>query len=158
MQTSSGLPYRRSVRLKGYIYRGAAFFITICAHEKHCLFGRVEEDRVVLSVLGEIVEREWLRSQSVRPDVVFDEYVIMPNHMHAVVHVPAIQNEGSVRERSLATLVGGFKGAVTRAVHQVVWQRGYYEHIVRNERQLDLIRTYICENPVRWAADRYFVD
>ena len=158
MQTSSGLPYRRSVRLKGYIYRGAAFFITICAHESRCLFGCVENDHVLLSPLGQIVDREWLYSKVVRPDVLFDEYVIMPNHMHAVVYVPAIQNEPSTQRRSLASLVGGFKGAVTRAVHQVVWQRGYYEHIVRNERQLDLIRTYICENPVRWAADRYFVD
>ena len=156
MQTSSGLPYRRSVRLKGQTYRGSTFFITICAREKRCLFGRVEADRVLLSPLGEIVEREWLRSKSIRPEVIFDEHVIMPNHMHALVYLPAVQNEPSTRKRSLASLVNSFKGAVTRAAQQIVWQRGYYEHVVRNERQLDLIRTYIRENPVRWVADRYF--
>src|SRR5437764_6753301 len=108
MQTSSGLPYRRSVRLKVWIYRGGTFFITICTHEKHCLLGRVEEGRVVLSPLGDIVEREWLYSKSVRPDVQFDEYIIMPNHMHALVYVPPIQDQSSARKRSLPSLVSGF--------------------------------------------------
>jgi REP element-mobilizing transposase RayT len=158
MQTSSGLPYRRSVRLKDWTYRDATFFITICAHEKRCLFGRVEADRVILSPLGKIVEREWRRSKEIRPDVIFDSHIVMPNHIHALVCVPAIKDEPSRRKRTLGSLVNGFKGAVTRAVVQRVWQRGYHEHVVRNERELALIRTYIYENPLRWAADRYFVD
>ena len=156
MQTSSGLPYRRSARLKGWIYRGGTYFITICAREKRCLFGHVEEDRVVLSALGDIINREWQRSREVRPDVLFGDYVVMPNHMHALVYVPAIPNEGSARKRSLASLVGGFKASATRFAKQPIWQRGYHEHIVRTDRELDMIRTYIQENPMRWAADRYF--
>ena len=158
MQTSSGLPYRRSTRLKGWTYRDATFFITICTHEKHWTLGRVVNDRVVLSPLGETVDREWQYSKYVRPEVQFDEYVVMPNHMHALVYVPNLLHEEASRRRSLATLVNGFKGAVTRAASRLVWQRGYHEHVVRSERELELIRTYIGENPGRWAADRYYLD
>jgi putative transposase len=153
MRTSSGLPYRRSVRLTPSSYRDATIFLTICSYEKRCTFGRVEDDHVVLSPMGEIVNREWLRSKNVRPDVLFDEYTIMPNHMHALVCVPTADGSRS----SLASLVRGFKGAVTRAVGQEVWQRGYHEHIVRDERELEMVRTYIRENPVRWAVDRYHI-
>ena len=158
MRTSSGLPYRRSVRLNACSYRNATVFVTICAFEMRCLFGRVEDDRVLLSPLGEIVGREWLRSKAVRPDVLFDEYTVMPNHMHALVCVPAIGRDRPSQKRSLGSLVGGFKGSVTRRVSQRVWQRNYHEHVVRDERELEQIRTYIRENPMRWAIDRYHRD
>ena len=157
MQTSSGLPYRRSVRLKGWNYRGATFFITICAHKKQCVFGCMKGDAVILSPLGKIVEREWLQSETLRPEVAFDEFTIMPNHMHALLYIPAIPGEASRWRRSLASLVAGFKGAVTRVARDVVWQRGYHEHVVRDERQLEIIRRYIRENPMRWESDRYHV-
>src|SRR5947209_14086420 len=135
METSSGLPYRRSVRLKGWIYRDGIFFITICTRETRCTLGQVENDRIVLSPLGEIVQNEWLRSNVLRPGLVIDDYVIMPNHMHALVYVPA----------ALGSFVRGFKGAVTRSAGHPVWQRNYHEHIVRGQRRLKTLSRYIAE-------------
>ena len=164
MRTSSGLPYRRSVRLPGWIYRGGSYFITICAHQRRCTFGTVDSDHVVRNVLGDVVEREWVRSKIIRPDVLFDDHIVMPNHMHAVVYLPSIPGRVELRRRSLSTLVGGFKGAVTRAARDElgiagkVWQRGFHDHVIRNQRGLDRIRTYIRDNPSRWSSDRYNPD
>ena|SRR5947209_17204703 len=107
METSSGLPYRRSVRLKGWIYRDGIFFITICTHETRCTLGRVENDRIVLSPLGEIVQNEWLRSNVLRPGLVIDDYVIMPNHMHALVSSPQRSAPSSADSRALSRGVPG---------------------------------------------------
>ncbi|MFA7026324.1 MAG: hypothetical protein WC176_10745 [Candidatus Cloacimonadaceae bacterium] len=79
--------HRRSIRLKGFDYSlDGGFCITICSHEKKCLFGRIEQDKMLLSELGKIVESEWLKSTKIRKEVILDEYVVMPNHFHAIVY------------------------------------------------------------------------
>lgn len=78
--------HRRSIRLSGYDYRAAgAYFITICAHEKRPVFGTMRNDKIMLNVYGKIVEEEWLRTAELRPNIDLDEWVIMPNHFHAIV-------------------------------------------------------------------------
>jgi putative transposase len=181
MTYDPALHHRRSVRLAGYHYVGAGtYYVTICAQGRRCLFGGVVAGKMRLSRLGEIVRREWLRTCRVRPDVTLDTWAIMPNHVHGIVVVGAHGNAplplglrwtederahccAPLRReaRSLAALISGFKGAVTRRVTASlgaralpVWQRGYYEHVVRDEADLDEIRQYITENPKRWTEDR----
>src|ERR1043165_9918621 len=79
---------RRSVRLPQFLYRGAAYFITICAFEQHCVFGRIEGEQTILSPLGRIVDDEWTRTALVRPEIRLDEWIVMPNHVHGILHVP----------------------------------------------------------------------
>src|SRR5262249_4014983 len=125
-----------------------------------------------LEPYGGIVDGEWLRTPQVRPEISLDEYVIMPNHFHAIV---LISSESRVAApdarlgqaptehtgrapRSLGSLVAGFKATTTRrrgTPGMPFWQRNYYEHVMRDDRDLNRIRSYIQTNPLRWAEDEY---
>ncbi len=165
MDSPRRLPERRSIRLPGYDYRlTGLYFVTICAHERRCLFGEVSGESVRLNALGQIVETEWTKSRELRREIAMDAYIIMPNHLHAIVAIDqAVHPAGSApgaRNRSLGSLVNGFKAAATRRINELrgtpesaVWQRNYYEHVVRNEDELNRIREYIALNPAKWAAD-----
>ena len=157
---------RRSRRLASFDYSQAAmYFVTLCSHERRCVFGRVESQGVVPNVYGRIVREEWERSALLRESISLDTWVLMPNHLHALVltHEPPIDSKShhvSAQQRpsrSLSSLVALFKGASTRRINAYrterdlpqakVWQRNYYDHIVRNEDDLSRIRDYIQTNP-----------
>jgi putative transposase len=167
------LPNRRSVRLKHFDYRSSmAYFVTICTRDKQCIFGEIIDGTMTKNSLGEIVEAEWLRTGELRPYVELDAAVVMPNHFHGIVMLIGA-NEGTARHapterafaqsvsQSLATVVGSFKSAVSKRINKlrgtpgaVVWQRNFYEHVVRNEHDLQQVREYIVSNPAKWALDR----
>jgi putative transposase len=159
----------RSVRLKDYDYSQAgAYFITICTDKKECVLGNVIDGEMVLNDYGRVIEREWLRIPDIRPGVELDEFVIMPNHMHGIV-VIAEANVGATNQpplpkgptsKAIGTIVGAFKAAVTRRInalrgapHTPVWQRNYYEHVIRDEDDLNRRREYIVSNPLHWDSD-----
>ncbi|MBX7212872.1 MAG: hypothetical protein K1X39_02555 [Thermoflexales bacterium] len=164
--------HRHSIRLKGYDYaQPGAYFITICTHNRERIFGEVVDVGVRLSEYGGVVRDEWLRTASVRREVMLDTFIIMPDHMHAIVMFRDEGFEASMplppstglhrRPRSLATLVSGFKGAVTSRINTVrgtpsqpVWQRNYHERVIRDEAALAKMREYIVTNPVRWMHRR----
>lgn len=168
--------HRRSIRLPGYDYAAAgAYFVTICVHDRACLFGEV-----ALSEIGAIVVEEWLRSEEIRQEIVLDAWVIMPNHMHGIVIIEGTDESGhrrgdrpvaltttspdrpkGPRPKSLASFMAGFKSAATKQINILrntpgmkVWQRSYYEHIIRDDDDYIRIRAYIEHNPARWAEDR----
>ena len=164
--------YRRSMRLKGYDYRqSGAYFVTICTYQRRNTFGTVIDGNMVLSQWGEIVNNEWRRTETVRANVELDAFVIMPNHLHGVVLIvedepankSASENHNANLQKpagSLGQIIGHFKSIATKRIRTVaaareapVWQRGYYEHIIRNEESLNEIRAYIISNPGRWSAD-----
>jgi putative transposase len=154
------LPRRHSIRLWGYDYsQTGAYFVTICTHERRCLLGRIIDARIFLSPIGELVAREWAASAKMRRDVELDAFVIMPNHLHGIVLLG--RSEAAAAARPLGAMVRGFKAATTRAVaaagcsfQHPLWQRNYYDHIIRNENSLEAIRAYIADNPAKWAQDR----
>jgi REP element-mobilizing transposase RayT len=154
------LPRRRPLRLSGYDYAQAgAYFVTICAYERRCLFGRITDAHALLNPVGEIVVREWVASADMRRDVELDAFVIMPNHLHGILLLG--RSEAAATARPLGAVVRGLKAATTRAVAAAghflshpLWQRNYYEHIIRNEESLETIRAYIADNPAKWAHDR----
>jgi REP element-mobilizing transposase RayT len=159
-----GVPQRISARLPAFDYtRPGAYFVTVCTHERRCVFGRVQNRGVLLSKGGQIVEEEWLRTAEKRPYVMLDSYVIMPNHVHGVIiiqeHVrpSSLTRSAGLTRQSLSSIVGGFKAAASRRIALLtdigrphLWQRGYHEHIVRNDDDLRSIREYIANNPARW--------
>ncbi len=172
--------HRRSIRLPGYDYtQPGAYFVTICTHNREPLFGRVVNGEMVLNAWGRIVWEEWFRTAQVRPYVELfeDEFVVMPNHIHGIIWIvrdtvgaqrrcaptkPGGVTPNNVAPGSLGAIVRAFKSAVTKRINALrgtpgarVWQRNYYEHIIRNERALNAIRRYIAENPQRWHLDRY---
>ena len=157
---------RRSVRLPGFDYASqGAYYITLVTADRACLFGRLEADELKPSALGAIVIKEWRATPIVRPGVTLGAFVAMPNHLHAVVWLPKSDVEPKTRpkgysDRSLSSLVSGYKATVTRQHRAatrndsaVVWQRSFYEHVIRDEDDLAAIETYIDQNPSRWADD-----
>ncbi|MBC7263399.1 MAG: transposase [Chloroflexi bacterium] len=167
--------HRRSIRLKGYDYtQPGAYFITLVAHQHEMLFGEVVDGEMILSEYGRIVAEEWERTALVRPYVQLDEFVVMPNHIHGIVWI-VDDAVGATRRvaptangyptglvsKSLGAIVAQFKSIVTKRIAKTrgapgtpVWQRNYWEHIIRNEAALDRIREYILTNPLRWVLDR----
>jgi putative transposase len=150
-------------RLDFWNYEGPGpYAITICTDHRRPVLGRIEDGETVLSLAGEIVKEEWAKTVLVRPGVTLDAYVIMPDHLHAILGLvppvgdPAQRPRFERRPRSLGSLVAGFKGACTRrvletrAVRAPLWQPNYNDRIIRSSKHLEDVRRYIQENPMRW--------
>jgi putative transposase len=169
---------RKSIRLKGYDYsQPGGYFVTICTQNKEMLFGDVIDGNVVLNESGKYTQKCWCVIPRHFPDVCLDEFIIMPNHIHGIIFIVendqnvGIQNFESLHQqknryqkiipRSIGSIIRGFKIGVTKWFRKnteiySVWQRNYYEHIIRNEPELNRIRKYIFENPLKWQEDNYF--
>jgi putative transposase len=163
---------RRSIRLKGFDYSQAgAYFVTIVAWRREMLFGDVVDGEVILNEWGEIVREEWERTAIVRANVELGEYVVMPNHVHGILifvddgvevtHVGGNRRvPPTLQPNSLGAVIGQFKSIVTKRINRLqnvagrpVWQRNYYEHIIRNDLEWENIHRYIESNPSMWAED-----
>ncbi len=168
--------YRRSIRWHGYDYtQSGAYFYT---DERAPLFGKVVNGEMVLNKLGKIVQEKWCRSTDIRAEIALrpDEFVVMSNHIHRIVWiVEAVEVTGrsplqsahprGLAARSLGSFTAGFKSIVTKRINvhrgtpsASVWQRNYYEHIIRTDWALTASRRYIVENPLRRHPDHYNPD
>ena len=160
--------HRRSIRLQGYDYsQTGIYFVTICTHQRQCLFGEIRNGKMILNQIGKIVSQEWLKSAEIRQEITLDEWIIMPNHLHGIVVINnklgaslAPLQEDQRKPKSLSSFIGGFKSSVTKRIkticehsNPVIWQRNYYEIIVRDEKQLNQIRQYMINNPQAWNED-----
>jgi REP element-mobilizing transposase RayT len=156
---------RRSIRLPGYDYSApGAYFVTVCAQDRLCLFGEIVDGQMVPSAAGVMIEKWFLELQNKHGDVRCVAYVVMPNHVHAVILVVDVGADLRVRP-ALPGIVQWFKTMTTNEylrgvktlrwppIRARLWQRNYYEHVIRNDEELDRILLYIAENPARWAHD-----
>lgn len=162
---------RKSIRLQEYDYtRAGTYFVTLCAHQRECVFGNIVVDQIHLSPIGAIVQDEWLWSPLIRTYMHLDAFVITPNHVHGIIvldpeqgtarRAPTSERCGAPVERSLPTIVRAFKSASTSEINRMrntpgapVWQRSFYEHVICDDRDLERIRTYIINNPSQWRTD-----
>lgn len=163
---------RRSIRLKGYDYsRNGAYFLTICVNNFESLLGEIQNGEMILNQYGEIVKEIWEDLPNRVSDIDLDEYVIMPNHFHAILIIDKswdstkvyeeldVYDEKDRRKMILPKVVGRFKMLTAKAINQIreiegsFWQRNYYEHIIRNEEDCQRIREYIINNPMQWELD-----
>ena len=152
---------RKSIRLTGYDYSQAGYyFVTICAYQRKNLFGNISDRTMQLNRYGEIVAEkyQWLSHQYIYVNL--DEWIIMPNHFHGII-VIADKSRDRSKRKPLGRLIGAFKTVSAKQINQIrntpgakVWQRNYYEHIIRNQSALNKIREYISHNPVSWENDR----
>ena len=174
MRYNSERHHRRSLRLPKYDYASVGkYFITICAYQRQCLFGEILGGEMQSSEFGEVVQRCWQAIPIHFPNVQLDEFVVMPNHIHGVIFItdsdrrgmalpcPYDRKFGKPIAGSLPTIIGSFKSAVTKHINQIrnmpetpVWQRNYYEHIIRNETALQHVQHYIQSNPLAWKQDQ----
>jgi len=171
---------RKSSHLRDYDYSSPGdYFVTMCAHNKRCLFGEVIADEMHLNEAGVVVEECWRAIPAHFPTVALDRFVVMPNHVHGIVQlhpIPQPQNGAMNRAptKDDVSIVGAqfiapslgqvvvraFKARCTVALRkqifkqEQVWQRNYYEHVIRSEASLQAIREYIVNNPKQWALDK----
>jgi REP element-mobilizing transposase RayT len=156
--------HRRSIRLKGFNYsRAGAYFVTICTQQRECLFGNVEREALQLNDSGRMIEFWWDEIEKKFPTLALDEWILMPNHPHGILFLngkatPSIPF-------SLGEVMGWFKTMTTneyiRGVHNLgwrcfrgkLWQRDFFDHIIRSAEESERIREYIRQNPARWLED-----
>ncbi len=218
-----------SIRLQGYDYsQPGAYFITIVTHNRQCLFGNIVDGEMMLNEFGVLVKNEWLKTGIIRPNIVIDAFVVMPNHLHGILIITGnddgrgfrgggggrdtlqrvsttesdtksdmesnmksdtesdtgmgtktIEQFGKSTKNSIPTIVRLFKSTTTKQINQLrrdtlqrastpmqrvsttpmqpLWQRNYYEHIIRNEIELNRIRQYIIDNPKKWKTDENYI-
>lgn len=173
---------RRSIRLKHYDYAQAgAYFVTICTHQRGCLFGAAANGAVRLNEYGCIAGDAWGELPGHYGYLALDAFVVMPNHVHGILVLPSddvpVVGAGfkpaptksdpmtntpapAMRRHGLPEIVRAFKTFSARRVNKIrqtpgvpVWQRGYYEHIIRDDESLRRIREYIWNNPAQWEND-----
>jgi REP element-mobilizing transposase RayT len=162
---------RRSIRLKEYDYSSPGeYFVTICTHNHGCIFGEIEEEMMRLSPEGEIVKKCWEEISKYSQNVELDEFVIMPNHIHGIIVLtepvgaihesPPPLTQQQRRKMILSKIIGRFKMTSAKGINLLrntsgksVWQRNYYEHIIRSDKDLNNIMDYIINNPAKWFYD-----
>jgi putative transposase len=209
--------HRRSIRLQGYDYSQAgAYFITICTHNRECLFGKITDGRMKINDAGRMIQSVWEDMPPRFDGVELDTFNVMPNHIHGIMvltprrgescirpsynhirpspvkrpnHCPSDEHSindgtgdhmadhkgGDHKDRPYGTLPGtvgriiqAFKSITTHqytvgakklgwpSFQGKLWQRNYWEHIVRNETELNRIREYIINNPAQWESDKLY--
>lgn len=207
---------RRSIRLKGYDYsQEGLYFITLCIENKTHLFGEIEDKALQLNIFGKIAVEEWLKTAEIRNNIRLHEFVVMPNHFHAIIEITFSNNKTEKKElntfkipsQTIGAIIRGFKGATTKRIKEIIyqekeksipdfslstgefnpenskkiffkdkstgefqfaptiaeaidlsksiWQRNYYEIIIRNKQAFLNISNYIKNNPKNWKKDKF---
>ena len=163
----NNLPNRKPIRLPGYDYsQKNYYFVTICTDKRKSLLGTVvgggvlDAPHVNLSPNGVIVEKILLSMNETYDDVRIDKYVIMPNHIHLIVILSAKDGPSGTpapTNMRLPALISTLKRFTNRESGINLWQRSYYDHIIRSEADYLRIWQYIEENPIEWQTDEYYV-
>jgi putative transposase len=153
------LYFRQDLRHPTYDYRDpGVYFITVCTKDRRLLFGDVVGNDMMLNGLGRRVEASWRELPARFPNLSLQHpFVVMPNHVHGILQV---EDRGPELRRHLGAFVAAFKGAATRRIQElcrglVVWQTNYYEHVIREEKDLLTIGQYILDNPRLWNEDTH---
>ena len=150
------LPKRKSPRITGYDYSTPNYyFITICTHDKQCIFGKPEE----LNSFGRYAEANLKKITELNPKIVLEKYVVMPNHIHGIFIVTTEEAEKGLED--LVVAIGQYKMSVTKEIrkekpHMQVWQRSFHDHVIRSQQGYEKIWTYIENNPLKWKEDCFY--
>jgi len=151
--------------------------VTICTKNRMFLFGTIVDEKMILNEFGELTKNEWLMTSKVRLNVDIDKFAIMPNHLHGILllrdldgvgahcnvplpDTPQTEQFGKSTANSIPTIIKLFKATVTKQINELrgtpgepVWQRNYFERVIRHEAELNRIRDYIIYNALKWAED-----
>jgi len=171
---------RRSIRIKGYNYsQKGIYFITLCCQDKEHFFGEILNDKMILNEFGKIIKEEWEKSPIIRTNISLGEFIIMPDHFHAILQIDYqithkenyIPNQFKSPSQTIGAIIRGFKGATTTRIKKLnsistgesqfaptqakkIWQRNYFEKIIRDQKAYDNITQYIIDNPKKWKKEK----
>ena len=158
---------RKSIRLKNWNYENHGYyFVTICVNDHQHLFGEIINNQMILNEYGEIIKFTWLDLVNHNRGILLDEFVVMPNHAHGIIIIGAgligAGLEPAPTDTGLPEIMRQFKTFSAKRIKKLrnapsstLWQRNYYDHIIRNEQTLNAIRAYIKNNPDQWSMDKY---
>ena len=162
---------RKSIRLNGYDYSTpGAYFITICAYNRKNIFGEIVAGdifnlpEIKLSEIGIIANDEILKIQDHYENIKVDKYTIMPNHIHMIIRITERINPfPTTKKYDVPNVVGKYKAAVSRNIGEQldkmnIWQKSFYDHIIRTEQDYNEIWIYIDENPSKYAEGKFDED
>jgi REP element-mobilizing transposase RayT len=175
-----------SVRAQWWDYSAdGLYFITVCTAHRKCLFGTIVNVQMNISPIGQIVLQEWEKSFDIRAELFCDAFVLMPNHLHAILRIdngggssvgahgraplPSEQSESNKKTgvayrvpKSISSFMAGFKSSATKYINEYrktptlpVWQSRFHDHIIRNEQEYERIALYIKNNPANWQEDKF---
>lgn len=154
------LPNRKPTRLQNFDYSNSGcYLITICTNNKQHLFGCVDDGSVCLNAYGHIAAEEFEDLPRHYKMIEALKYIVMPNHVHAIIAINCA--ERSRPFPTIPTIIGLYKSGVSKRIHMIkpdidVWQKSFYDHIIRNENEYLRVWKYIDENPLKWETDEYF--
>jgi REP element-mobilizing transposase RayT len=146
------LPVRKEIRLKYYNYsQENMYFITICVKDRLEILGKIEEDNhIKLTKEGNIVKQNIYRLEEIYKNIIVDEYIVMPNHLHILI---LINYKDGI---TISKIIKHLKTNISREIKYSIWQKSFYEHIIRNEKEYLKIKEYIKNNVINWRTDKYF--
>ncbi len=156
------LPKRKRNRLPEYDYNSSGiYYITVCTKEKERILSHIAVGATIgrppivrLTLIGRIVKEAVLKIPSIYPMVEVNHYVIMPNHIHLLLSIVGDSGRPMVAP-TISRIIQQMKGYVTKRVNRSIWQKGFYDHVVRTEQDYREICRYIDNNPAHWAEDVY---
>ncbi len=184
MKYNPDIHHRRFLRLKGYDYSQAGFyFITICAKNRMCLFGEIENGEMAINNAGHMLHKWWNELNHKYRNIELHEQIVMPNHFHGIIQIKSTVGadlcvcphdtrqkiEGEHTGSPLHAMIQWYKTMTTneyirgvknnnwQPFNKKIWQRNYYEHIIRDEKSYHQISEYIQTNPLKWRDDKYYV-
>lgn len=170
---------RKSNRLPGYDYsRNGMYFVTVCSRERECIFGTICDGKMMLNDCGKIVEKTWLDLPNHNHDISLDAFIVIPNHVHGIIRVgtgskPVLHTKPDLDSKpfpkiraglepapTLSEIIRQFKTFSARRINRIrntrgtpIWQRSFYDEIIREPETLVKIRNYIRKNPEKWTED-----
>jgi len=173
---------RKKLRLKDYDYsQEGYYFITILIKDRECIFGKILNEKLILNEYGVIAEKYWKEIPDHYIYIDIDEFIIMPNHIHGIIvinyehqssvmvgHCPTITikktKKSNEKYGKLSRIINAYKNMVTKSIKGIKpeinfkWHRSFYDHIIREEKDLNNIRHYIKYNHLKWNEDEYYLN
>ena len=163
MDKEKELPQRKSTRLKSFDYSSSgAYFITICTESRRQILSRIvggdvldAPKKVELLPYGKIAEKYIKQLNDFYDNVRVDRYVIMPNHVHLIIR---IENDGgrTLFAPTISRIIKQFKGVTTKEIGKSIWQKGFYDHVIRDCHDYNIRWQYIDDNPSKWLEDELY--
>lgn len=161
MPYNKAIHNRQSIRLQGFDYsQEGSYFITICTQGHQPLFGEIIKEEMAINQIGKIVNDQWFQLPGRFNGIQLGAFVVMPNHIHGIISI-----EVSSPGQTIGKIIGAYKSLAANEYIKLckannlpvekLWQRNYYEHIIRDEEDYYRIVDYIENNPLRWNEDQY---